>query len=263
MLAYRLSFIFALAGVTVSASAEPRFADIVDLTLAAPVIVQATVARTERLSDRESPGLAPGYARLLITAAVNAAIVAPSAVPAQLIWLWDTPLDPRGKIEKRKGQQVMAWIALPDLGGKTQLVGRNAQQPWSAGLDATVRSIATQAQAGTVPAFTGVTNGFRADGTVAGESESQFFLSAADGRGATMVVTTRPGVPRRIAVSRGDVIDESAAAVRPMTLLWYRLACTLPATLPASAGGNDLALAADWKAAITSLGPCDRQAPPP
>ena len=74
-----------------------------------------------------------------------------------------------------------------------------------------------------------------------------------------MVVTTRPGMPRRVAVSRSDVIDESAAPVRPDTLLWYRLACTLPAALPAAAGGDDAALAADWQAAMASLGPCQRQ----
>jgi hypothetical protein len=72
------------------------------------------------------------------------------------------------------------------------------------------------------------------------------------------VVTTRPGAPRKVAVSRGDVIDESAAPVRPGSLLWYRLACSLPATLPAQAGGDDPALAADWAAAMASLGACER-----
>ncbi|MBC7504555.1 MAG: hypothetical protein H7267_02315, partial [Sandarakinorhabdus sp.] len=222
---------------TVASQAEPQFADIADLTVTAPVIVHATVARGERIPDRDSPGLAPGHARLLITAAIEAAIAAPGAVPAELSWLWDAPLDARGKLDKRKNQSILAWVAVPDPNGKTRLAGPNAQQPWTPALDAQVRAIATQAKSGAVPAFTGVTNGFRADGTVAGESESQFFLSAADGNGATMVVTTRPGIPRRVAVSRGDVIDESAAPVRPGTLLWYRLACKLPAALPASAGG--------------------------
>lgn len=259
MVDYRLSCAVALLVLAAPAHADPGFVDIADLTVAAPVIVQATVARAERISDRDSPGLAPGHARLLVTAAVDAAIAAPGAVPAQLIWLWDTPLDARGKLEKRKNQQIMAWVSVPDPNGKTRLVGPNAQQPWTPALDAQVRDIATQARSGTVPAITGVTNGFRADGTVAGESESQFFLSAADGRGATMVVTARPGMPRRVAISRGDVIDESAAPVKPGTFLWYRLACTLPATLPAAAGGSDPALAADWKAAVASLGPCARQ----
>ena len=259
MLASRLAGVLALLLPLAPAHADPGFVDVADLTITAPVIVRATVARSERIADRDSPGLAPGHARLLVTAAVDAAIAAPGAVPAQLSWLWDTPLDARGKLDKRKNQAILAWLAVPDPNGKTRLAGPNAQQPWTAALDARVREIALQARSGTVPKITGVTNGFRADGTVAGESESQFFLSVADGGGATMVVTTRPGMPRRVAVSRGDVIDESAAAVLPETLLWYRLACTLPGTLPTAAGANDPALAADWQAAIASLGPCQRQ----
>jgi hypothetical protein len=59
-------------------------------------------------------------------------------------------------------------------------------------------------------------------------------------------------------VAQGDIIDESAIRVQPGTLLWYRLACFLPGTLPAAAGGNDPALAKDWRDAMTSLGPCGR-----
>ena len=61
-----------------------------------------------------------------------------------------------------------------------------------------------------------------------------------------------------VLVARGDIIDESAERVRPGTLLWYRLACFLPARLPASAGGADPALAKDWRDALASLGPCGK-----
>lgn len=258
---YRIALALIIASAAAgSAHAQPGFVDLADLTVAAPAIVQAHITREERLSERDSPGLAPGHARLLITAAVDAALVAPGTIPGELSLLWDAPLDARGKLIKHKNLPIMAWINRPSADGKTQLIAGNAVQPWTPALDAQVRAIATEAKSGNAPVITGVTNGFRADGTVAGESESQFFLSAADGRAATMVVTQRPGMPRKVAVSRGDVIDESAAAVHPGTLLWYRLACTLPATLPAAAGGNDPALAADWRAAITSLGPCERHA---
>jgi hypothetical protein len=63
---------------------------------------------------------------------------------------------------------------------------------------------------------------------------------------------------QRVLVARGDIIDESAERVRPGTLLWYRLACFLPARLPASAGGADPALAMDWRDALASLGPCGK-----
>lgn len=249
-----------VAAPTVSAAtANPAtYADLADLTLAAPAIVRATITNSERIGDKDSPGLAPGHARLLVTAAVDAALVAPGTIPAVLSWLWDAPLDARGKAPKAKGQSVLAWLAAPAADGKARLVAVGAQKPWDAPTEARVRAIATEARSGTVPAITGVTNGFRADGTVPGESESQFFLSTANGNTLTMVVTTKPGEARRVAVARGDVIDESATSVQPGTLLHYRLACFLPARLPAASGGDDPALAADWAAAIASLGPCGR-----
>lgn len=239
------------------------YTDLADLTLAAPVIVRATITRAARIADRDSPGLMPGRARLLVTAGVDAALVAPGTVPASLSWLWDAPLDARGKVPKPKGMAVLAWLAAPAADGKTRLIATRAQQPYDAATEARVRAIATEARSGNVPAITGVASGFRADGTIPGESESQFFLTATSSAGATrpgvtMVVTTKPGEPRRVAVARGDVIDESAAAVRPDTLLRYRLACFLPRALPVAAGADDPALAADWAAAMATLGPCGR-----
>ncbi|GGD99622.1 hypothetical protein GCM10011529_02190 [Polymorphobacter glacialis] len=251
---------FAAAPATAPAPipAPLGYTDLADLTLAAPVIVRANITRAERIPDSQSPGIAPGRARLLVTAAVDAALVAPGSVPPALTWLWDTPLDARGKAPKPKGRRILAWVASPAADGKTRLVSTIAQQDWSQPLEDRVRAIAVEARSGAVPVITGVSNGFRADGTIPGESESQFFLSAADGNPLTLVVTAAPGQPRRIAVARGDVIDESATSVRPDTLLRYRLACTLPDALPAKAGGGDPALAADWAAAIASLGPCGR-----
>lgn len=240
------------------AAAARSYADLADLTLAAPVIVRAAITDSERIADRDSPNLAPGKVRLLVTAATDAALVAPGAVPARLMWLWDAPLDPRGKPPKPKGQAIIAWLAAPAPDGKTRLIAGSGQMPWDAATESRVRAIATEAKSGAVPAIDGVANGFRADGTVPGESESQFFLTAAGRNALTMVVTRTPGEALRVAVAKGDVIDESAAPVRPDTLLRYRLACYLPATLPASAGGGDQALAADWRAALASLGPCGR-----
>ena len=244
------------------ASPPLAHADLADLTLAAPVIVRATITGTERIADKASPGLKPGRARLLITAAVDAAIVAPGAIPASLSWLWEAPTDARGKPPKPKGSAIIAWIAMPAADGKTRLVSGRAQQPLDPAIEARTRTLATEARTGTVPIITGVANGFRAEGTVPGESESQFFITAADGKGLTMVVTTRPGQARRIAMARGDVIDESAMVVKPDTLLRYRLACFLPAQLPMAAGGADPALAGDWRAAIAALGSCGRTTTP-
>jgi hypothetical protein len=243
-------------------AAPLSFADVADLTLAAPVIVRATINDSERISAENSPGLAAGNVRLLVDAGVTAALIAPGTIPGRLSWLWDAPLDAKGKPPKPKGSAVLAFLAPPAADGKTRLIAGAGQQPATPELEAQVRAIASAARSGAAPAITGVANGFRADGTVPGESESQFFLTTADAKGLAMVVTRKPGEALKVAVSRGDVIDESAASVQPGTLIWYRLACTAPAKLPAAAGGSDPALAADWQAALASLGACGRTLKP-
>lgn len=237
---------------------QPSYVALVDLSLAAPVIVRATITRSRRIAASAAPGLGPGQFRLLITATVDSALIAPDAVPRTLSWLQDTPADARGRAPDLQGGSVLAWLRAPSSDGQTTLVAGNASQPWSAPLEARVRAIATEIRTGNVPVITGVTNGFRVPGTVAGEAESQFFLATQGNRPLTMVVLDRPGQQRQIQVASTDIIDESATSVLPDTLVWYRLACALPARLPASAGGADQNLANAWASAMASLGPCLR-----
>jgi hypothetical protein len=243
------------------ATAPLAFADIADLTLAAPAIVRATIGSTQAIAAKDAPGLAPGRARLLVTARIDAALVAPGAVPAMLTFLWDAPLDARGKAPRPREVPILAWITAPAADGKARLVARGGLQPWQAATEAAIRAVVAADRGGTVPIFTGVANGFRAEGTIPGESESQFFLTTRNGGTVAMVVTARPGERRRVAIARGDVIDDAAAPVAPDTLLHYRLACFLPPRLPPAVaeGAADAAeLAADWQAALATIGPCGR-----
>ena len=238
------------------------FADTAELALAAPVIVRGTIKKIARISGKAAPDVAAGRARLLVTLAVSNLLIAPAGIGATLQYLWDAPLDSRGRPPQARGMDVLAFVTMPGADGSTRLASRRGQQAWDPALADRVRAVVSDQRAGKVPAFRGVSNGFRADGTVPGESESQFFLTTADGKQATLVVQNRPGEVRRVLVARGDIIDESAERVLPGTLLWYRLACFLPANLPAAAGSGDPALAPalakDWRDALASLGPCGK-----
>lgn len=266
-----ISLILAMFGTASSAVAQPApasaapvsdrlasYADVAELALASPVIVRATITRADRVRGDAAAGVAAGRTRLLVTAAVTNVLVAPGAMAGTLQWLWDAPNDARGRPPAAKGWDVLAFLEPPGSGGASRLATRRGQQPYDPALADRVRNIVTEARTGNVPAIRGVSNGFRADGTVPGESESQFFLTTADGKPATLVVQNRPGEVRRVLVAQGDIIDESARRVTPDTLLWYRLACFLPRTLPASVGGDNPALARDWRDAMTSLGPCGK-----
>ena len=245
------------AAVATLPSPAPTYADLATLTLASPVIVRATVAKAERVAAADAPGLAAGQARLLVTARVAAALLAPGVVPATLDYLVDLPADDRGRPPKLKDAAVLLFLR-PAGDGRYALVGAKAQLDDASASAATVRAVLSEARTA-VPKVTGVASAFRVPGSIPGEAESQFFLQTADGRPISLVVLSRPGAERTLQLALGDVIDEAATGVKPDTLLWYRLACFLPRDLPDGLGGDDRAgLAEDWGFVLATLGACRR-----
>ncbi|QXQ04903.1 hypothetical protein KX816_11395 [Sphingosinicellaceae bacterium] len=234
------------------------YADLAELTLASPVIVRANVMKTERLSGENAPGLAADRARLLVHARVAAAILAPDAVPAELDYLLETPLDAKGKPPKLKDAAVLLFLRPGERPGQFALTSARAQLADAPDTVATVRSVLAEARTD-LPRVTGITSAFRVPGSVPGEAESQFFVSTADARPISLVVLSRQGQERTLQLALGDVIDEAAAGVKPRTLLWYRLACFLPQTLPAKVGADDRAgLDDDYAFALAKIGRCER-----
>ena len=254
-----------LVGAPLPATAQPApasYAQIAGLALGAPVIVRATIVKTARIAPADATGLAPGKVRLLVTARLDAAILAPSDVPAQISYLFDTPGDAKGRPPKLKDAPVLLFLRpVPGKVDQFQLIGANAQQPADAAAEARVRAILGEARSGKVPEVTGIASAFRVPGSIPGEAESQFFLTTRAGKPVSLVLLTRPGQPQRLSVALGDVIDEAAAPVRPDTLLWYRLACFLPRGLPPAAlqsvdAADRPALAEDYAAVLRQLGAC-------
>ena len=96
-----------------------------------------------------------------------------------------------------------------------------------------------------------------------GERETQFFLLTADQRPISLTVLRRPGERPRWSVALGEMVDDAAASVQRDTLLWYRLACTLPAALPApslseASAAEARAIQADYRLVTEGLGRCVR-----
>src|SRR6185503_7233832 len=85
------------------------------------------------------------------------------------------------------------------------------------------------------PRITGIGRAFHVPGSLPGESETQIFLQTADARPISLSILRRPGERPRWSVALSEIVDEAAAPPAPDTLLWYRLACTLPPRLPAQA----------------------------
>ena len=217
-----------------SLPALPSYASVAGQVLNAPLVIDAKIRSAARIKDAQATGLSPGRARFYIEADVTALIRGTAAMPSRIAYLADVPLDARGKPPKLKKLRVLLFARpIPGQPAQVQLAGADGQRGWTPALDAQVRGITREVLAqGAPPAVTGVGNAFHVPGSLPGEGETQIFLTTATNMPISLQILRRPGEQPRWSVSMGDIVDEAAGAPQRDTLLWYRLACGLPADLP-------------------------------
>ena len=266
-----MALLFALvtlspSAATAQAPAVEGFADVADLTLAAPVVLRAIVHKAEKLNRKEAPDVASGRVRMLIEAQVQSVLTSREVVPARISYLWEGPLDARGKTPRLKGADLLLFLRrAPNRQGQYQLTSPNGQIAWTGRAEGGIRRVLTDLRSPELRdlRITGIGNAFHVRGSIPGEAESQIFLTTASGRPVSLVVLSRPGQLPIFSVALSDVIDDAATTVPRDTLMWYRLACSLPAVVPAAAitdlGEADRrAVAADYRVVQDALGSCGR-----
>ena len=241
------------------------YADLVQLSDNAPLVVRAKVVRQVALKPERAPGVAPGHARLYIEGETLALLSGNAPLGQAIEYLVDVPLDAKGKVPRLKKTEVLLFArAVPGSPRMLQLVGDHAQQPYTAALEARLRPVLSALVAPDAPpAVTRVADALAVEGTLVGESETQLFLDTKNDGPVSISVIRRPNQPVRWGVSWSEIVDQSARPVQKDTLAWYRLACSLPAQLPAEANPSRdpaaRALAArDYAHVIEQLGPCER-----
>jgi len=242
------------------------YADMADLGLAAAVAAHVRVTKAVALEDAQAAGVPPGVARLYVEADVVSLIQGARGIPARVRYLADLPRDARGRAPRlRKGAEFLLLASLvAERPGELRLVAPDAQVAWTAAGAEQLRAILREATGPAAPPrITGIGRAFHVPGSLPGESETQIFLQTAQGRPVSLNVLRRPGEAPRWAVALGDIVDEATQQPQPNSLLWYRLACTLPAALPPQslADGDDEAAAAirsDYGLILERLGPCGR-----
>lgn len=246
------------------------YADLADRALAGPVAMTAIVTGVTRLKPDQSPGLAPGHARLLVDAQATSLIRGPAGVPPRVRYLADVPLDEKGRAPRLARKPVLLLAkTVATRPGELQLVAPDAQLPLenAAATEATIRRILVEASGPDAPpAVTGISGAFHVPGTIQGEAESQIFLSTAAARPISLTVLRRPGQEKSWAVALTEIVDERAEPPARDTLLWYRLACGLPRRLPnpvtASLPAAEAeAVRQDYRFVLDKLGPCTRNRP--
>lgn len=243
----------------------PSYADLADLADGAPFAVRAQVRKAVAVEPERARGVRSGWTRLYIEARTEAVLGGTRSLGEQLAYLADVKRDSRGKVPKLKKTSVILF-ARPVAGrpGELQLVAPDAQLAWSAPLEARVKAVLGELyEPGAPPRIAGVREALHVGGALAGEGETQVFLTSANGEPAALTVSRQPGQPPRFGASFSELVGASDGLPPPETLAWYRLACFLPAQLPVAAniaeGTADRAAAAlDYRAVMTQLGPCPR-----
>ncbi len=246
------------------------YADLADLGAGAPVVAHLRVRGSDRLGERESATVRQGFTRFEIEAEVVALIRGTGGVPARVRYLVDLPNDSRGRPSRitRRSEYLVFATRVPTRPDELRLVTADAQVAYSAPAAELLRGIVREASAAEAPPrITGIGRAFSVPGNLPGERETQFFLVTADQRPISLTVLRRPGEQVRWSVALGEIVDEGAGPPRPNTLLWYRLACTLPARLPADSLSEATpeerpAIEADYRVIREGLGPCARSRVP-
>lgn len=248
------------------------YADVADLALPSPIVAQLRIRKAEQLKGALAGSVNAAQRRYLISADTVAVIRGLNGLPPRITYVVDVSPDGRGKWPKLAKTDVIVF-ARPVSGrpAEIRLAAPDAQQPASPALAALVRNLLAEAESPAAPPqILGVGEAFHVEGTIAGEGETQIFLNAADGRPLSLNLWRRPDASPQWAVSIGEIVDQGARPPARDTLLWYRLACSLPQRLPMAStqllSEADAARAAEDYAAIRAgLGPClrnrDRQNP--
>jgi hypothetical protein len=245
------------------------YADLADLALAAPVAAHVRVDRARALSAREAPNVPQGHRRFFIEARVVALIRGPGEFAQQVRYLADLP-DQGGRAQRirRNTDYLLLAASVPGRPGELRLVAPDSQLAYTPATADRLRAILRESLAPDAPPrITGIGRAFSVPGSLPGESETQIFLQTANNRPISLSVLRRPGERPRWSVALSEIVDEAAAPPEPETLLWYRLACTLPATLPEQslreAGASERrTIAADYRLIREWLGPCARNRQP-
>ncbi len=241
------------------------YADLADLADSADLVVRAKVTRQAEVEPERSPGLAAGMVRLYIEAETLSLLAGNVSIGQSIRYLVDLPRDEKGRAPKLKRREFILFAQqVAGRPGEIQLTDSQAQLPWTPDIDSRLRPILADLYAAdALPGIEGIRDALSVEGNLAGESETQVFLATRDNSPLSITVIRRPGMRPVWGYSQSEIVDQSASRPQPDTIAWYRLACSLPRSLPADAnlavdGRSQQRALADYAYVIEELGPCLR-----
>ncbi len=230
-----------------------QYADLVELTQQAPVILRGQIIAAKRLKGDDAADNPPPGLRRLVTLRVSAALKATDLTPQDIKYLVDwVPADGGDEAPPLRGAEVIVFLTPSQTRDDFySLIERSGQVGATPKTETEIRDIMKDMQVPHVSSLsvTGVA------GTFDWGDRVQFLLDSADRQ--RLSLDSRPDGALTL------VFDEAAgdqAEVQPRTLLWYKLACSLAPKLP-PAVVRDYATktfrpAQAYSALLEKLGPC-------
>jgi hypothetical protein len=198
-------------------------------------VALVTVRGSKKVPKSLNVPLKPGYVRQILEADIVRVFKSPNVVNARISYLWEGPVDAKGKPPGFKKQSMLLFFrpaTAPDIA--FQVVGADRQIPWSTAAEGQLRAIGLEAQKPDVRSLrlSGLQSAFTTETDPPFARLTQYLFS--NGRDDLLGITVRVK-----ADGTGDVIQSSqeflggGTLVQANTLLWYHLVCTTPAQVPA------------------------------
>jgi len=247
-----------------SAADAMTYADLADLALPAKIVAKVRIVEAIPLKPTAAAPSPSARERTYVDAEIVDLIRGQLDTPRAISLLVDVPLDARGRPFKIKKSLMLIFAQpVPSRSGFVQLESSDAAVSWTEQRESSVRAILTGATAAdSPPNVRGVDNGFSAAGTVPGERETQIFLLT-DSRPVSLNVSRHADMAPLWSVALGEIADHGAPPPTRNSLLWYQLACHLPAQFPeaklAALPADQVdAVRDDYDLVMKGLGNCPR-----
>ena len=110
------------------------YADIADLVVISPLIIDATVRNARKISPEQAVGVPANMQRMLVEADVTALIRGQGGITPRIKLLLDMPTDAKGKAPKLKKQRLfLLGSTVSGRPGEIRLSRPNALVQWSLG----------------------------------------------------------------------------------------------------------------------------------